>query len=145
MRPVRFVALALVVVTLVWGRPSMVTAQTETTEAGTATTTRPALWPWAIVGLGGAMFVASAVMGGLTLERQAELDRVCAPHSCPPSAEAAQAEGRAFAFSTDALWVGGLVVAAAGFVLALTLPGEATTASAACGPDGCGVSVGGVF
>jgi hypothetical protein len=142
LRPVRFVALALVVVTLAWGRPSMVTAQTET---ATTATTRPALWPWAIVGVGGAMFVASAVMGGLTLERQAELDRVCSPHSCPPAVEAAQAEGRAFAFSTDALWVGGLVVVAVGFVLALTLPGEATTASAACGPDGCTLSVRGVF
>ena len=38
-----------------------------------------------------------------------------------------------------------LVVAAAGFVLALTLPGEATSASAACGPDGCALSVRGVF
>lgn len=138
----RFVAVVLVVVTLAWGPASMVTAQTETAAPAT---TRPVLWPWALVGLGGAMFVAAAVMGGLTLERQAELDRVCAPHSCPPSAEASQAEGRAFAFSTDALWVGGLVVATAGVVLALTLPGETTTASAACGPDGCTLSFRGVF
>lgn len=109
---------------------------------------RGADWPWAIVGLGGALVIAAAVTGGLTLERQAELDRVCTPHSCPPAAERAQAEGRALAFSTDALGIGGLVIATAGIVLAVALPTDTdrpVTAAATCGPSGCTLTVGGWF
>lgn len=109
---------------------------------------RGAEWPWAIVGVGGAMVVAAAVTGGLALARQGELDAICSPHSCPPSVEASQAEGRALAFSTDALGVGGLVVGLAGVVLAVALPGErapAVGATATCGPEGCTLAIGGSF
>ena len=107
--------------------------------------TRAPVWPWALVAVGGAMFVAAAVTGGLAIARQSELDAVCT-HTCPTSVEAAQAEGRALAFSTDALWVGGLVVAAAGLVLSVALPREVEVATTAtCGSDGCAVTVRGVF
>ncbi len=112
-----------------------------------APSSRGAVWPWAVVALGGGMIVAAAVTGGLTLVRQGELDAICSPHSCPPSVEAAQAEGRALAFSTDALGVGGLVVALAGVVLAVALPGEPAPLSvtASGGPEGCVLVVGGSF
>ena len=125
-------------------------ADSAATDAPVTTTPRAtgAVWPWALVALGGAMIAAAAVTGSLTLERQSELDAVCARYSCPPSAERAQAEGRALAFSTDVLGVGGLVVGAAGVVLALVLPGEpapSVGAAAACGPEGCALVIGGTF
>lgn len=108
---------------------------------------RGADWPWAVVAVGGAMIVGAAVTGGLTLARQAELDAVCTPHSCPPSVADAQAEGRALAFATDALWAGGLVVGLAGVVLSLALPREAPAPRAvlACSAEGCAVALGGTF
>lgn len=171
--PVRTLRLSAAFLLVLSGAPSRTQAQTEprvesvVTETGPespdaapstipseAATTNPppartgADWPWAIVALGGALIMAAAVTGGLTLERQAELDRVCAPHSCPPAAERAQAEGRALAFSTDALGVGGLVVATAGIVLAVALPTGSEppmSAAAACGPSGCTLTVRGSF
>lgn len=161
---VRALCLAACTLVGVWLAPPPVRAQSSSdTEpasgTGDATTPRDparaesravrgADWPWAVVGLGGAMVVAAVVTGVLTLVRQAELDAVCAVHSCPPAAERAQAEGRALAFSTDALGIAGLVVATAGVVLTLALPGEPiapVTAAAACGPDGCTLTLGGAF
>lgn len=125
--------------------PPPVSAQSSRPAAETTRSSRP-VWPWAIIGVGGVMLVGAAVTGGLTLARQSEVDLVCTAHSCPPSAEASQAEGRALAFTTDALWVGGLVVGMLGLVLLFALPSDLETIPAvACGPDGCFAGLGGVF
>lgn len=96
---------------------------------------------YAVLGVGSAAIVAGLVTGGLALDRYGALEASCGvDHGCPPGSEGARDEGLALATSTDALLLGGGVIAAVGVVLLFTVLDEAPSpppVSAACDGDGC--------
>jgi hypothetical protein len=95
---------------------------------------------YAVLGVGAAALVAGLVTGGLALDRYGALEATCgADHGCPPGTEGARDEGLALATSTDALLIGGGVIATVGVVLLFTVLDEtpAPPVSASCDGDGC--------
>ena len=103
---------------------------------------------WALVGVGGAALVAGAVLGGLTLAKEAELEQAYADAEMT-LAEMQDGEAQGEAMQTGAivgLAVGG-AVAAAGAVLLILNAGKKTEARGAwvapsLGRQGGGVSAG---
>lgn len=95
---------------------------------------------YAVLGVGAAALVAGLVTGGLALDRYGALEATCgADHGCPPGTEGARDEGLALATGTDALLIGGGVIATVGVVLLFTVLDEtpAPPVSASCDGDGC--------
>ncbi len=125
---------------------------------------RPAnVAPWIVMGVGGAMLAAGAVTGVVALGKTSDIERECPNDICPLGydLEGSRSDARTFVRLTDALLVGGGVVAAGGFVwwLVSNRSDEKAEApktgrvhrerlslpTAACTPAGCGASWGGTF
>lgn len=92
-----------------------------------------------VLGVGGAMLVAGAIVGAVTLTRRSDVTAMCAGMVCPAAAQSDADEVATLALVTDVLLFGGLAVAAAGLVLTLVLTegGDDASASIGCGPTGC--------
>lgn len=120
----------------------------------------PSVAPWIVMGAGGAMLAAGAVTGVVALGKTSDLERECPNDVCPLGfdLEGSRSSARTFVRLTDALLIGGGVVAAGGFVWWLVSRGDSgeppkkagrgpglTMPTASCGPTGCGASVGGSF
>ncbi|MFO0682701.1 MAG: tetratricopeptide repeat protein [Sandaracinus sp.] len=106
--------------------------------------TQPSPIGFAVLGVGAAALVASAVTGGLALSTYGSLEQRCgADHLCPPGYESDRDAGLALSTATDVLWGVGGAALVTGLVLVFVLQdpvAEAPAASASCGPTGCGVS-----
>lgn len=101
-----------------------------------------------VLGVGGAMLIAGAITGGALLAEDGSLSAMCTDGVCPSAARERGETVEALANVTDALWIGGTVVAATGLVLTLVLRDESpppTPVSAGCDSQGCGVQVRGTF
>ncbi|HBQ10380.1 MAG: hypothetical protein RLP09_10675 [Sandaracinaceae bacterium] len=112
----------------------------------------PEIWPWIVLGVGGAAVIAGAVVGGLALDEATSLSSECPGNFCPPGTDLDERRGNAqlLAGVADGLLIGGGVVAATGLVLSLIfgLGGDSeqpVSAEAGCGPTGCGVTLRGSF
>lgn len=99
----------------------------------------------AVLAVGGATLLASAVLGGLALGAQSERDAACSVGvtgmECPLSYDQRSAVDR-FVMFRDSAWALGIVggvMAAAGVVLLVIGATDDTpaTPTVACGPDGC--------
>ena len=68
-------------------------------------------------------------------------------NECAAGFEGARDRGQALAIATDALWIGGTVVAVTGLALLLVdlTAGDDVAAAAACTDSGCSAVVGGSF
>lgn len=107
--------------------------------------------PWVVLGVGGALVVASVITGALALDARASLGNLCAAdRSCPPGYESMQSSGQTLAITTDVLWITGGLAVGTGVVLAVldaTSGGSARRASigGVCTGEGCLASVSGRF
>ncbi len=108
--------------------------------------------PWAIVGVGGALIVASVITGVLALDARSTLERMCsADGACPPGYEGTLSGGQGLAIVTDVLWITGAVAVTTGVVLAIvdltssSGSSERASVGGACTSDGCFVAAGGRF
>lgn len=96
----------------------------------------------------GLALAASGVTGALALGGQSELRRVCNHYVCPDSAQPTLASTAQLATATDALWVTGGVLAAAGLAIllgALLAPHAPTRVMAGCTAAGCSLSLAGAL
>lgn len=96
---------------------------------------------WIVAGVGAAAVVAGVVTGFLALGEQAALDPWCDDaRICDPGFEPTRDRAGMLAGITDALLIGGGVVAVAGVVLALVVPSgdrDSPSASIMCTSQGC--------
>ena len=93
-----------------------------------------------LLGVGGAALIGGVIAGLVVLDRDGQLEDVCGDDDrCPSSAEAIADERRTLAAVTDALLIGGGVVAATGLILTLVLRtgGDDPAASVGCTQRGC--------
>ena len=126
------------------------------------TVSRP-WWPWVIFGSGLALVAVGVGVGVAAGQDGDALRRSCVTQSattgleqpivagtmCSPSVslDSRRSSIMTEAAVSDALWIGGSVIAITGLVLAFVLPDDVTTAdgtpavSAGCGPTGCSGSV----
>lgn len=106
--------------------------------------TQPSPIGFAVLGVGAAALVASAITGGLALSTFGSLEQRCgADHLCPPGYESDRDTGLALSTATDVLWAVGGAAAVTGLVLVFVLQdpvAEAPAVSATCGPTGCSAS-----
>ncbi|MEC7525969.1 MAG: tetratricopeptide repeat protein [Myxococcota bacterium] len=101
-----------------------------------------------VMGVGGAMLVAGAVVGGLALASRGDLTAMCdSAMRCPADSRGLADEVSGLALATDVLLFGGAAIAAAGLVLTLVLQedSERPAASVACAESGCVALVQGSF
>lgn len=111
------------------------------------------VWPWAMVGVGGAMVVAGAITGGVAVVQRGQLDTECPMQLCPAGYDLAgrQSQIESLAIATDVLLIGGGVVAATGLVLGLVLGprteviSEPAPVAMGCSGTGCFAVVRGEF
>ncbi len=107
--------------------------------------TQPSPVGFAVLGVGAAALIASAVTGGLALATYGSLEQRCgADHLCPPGYESDRDTGNALSTATDVLWAVGGVAAVTGLVLVFVLQdpvAEAPAVTASCGPTGCSASL----
>lgn len=113
--------------------------------------------PWVVVGVGGALVVASIITGVLALDARSTLDRTCsADGTCPPGFESTRSSGQGLAIVTDVLWITGALAIGTGLVLAIVdltsssggsdeARADAFGLGGACTSDGCFVSAQGRF
>lgn len=103
--------------------------------------------PAVILGLGGALLVASAITGGLAIARNGDLSSACPGDVCPEDARGIQSDVETLSITTDVLWPIGAVAAGVGLIwLIVELGGgDQPAASASCDPNGCFGSVRGTF
>lgn len=113
---------------------------------------QPEIWPWIVLGVGGAAVIAGAIIGVLALDQATSLSGECPDNLCPPTVDLDERRGNAqlLAGVADGLLIGGGVVAATGLVLSLIFglgDGEEApvSAGAGCGPTGCGATLRGSF
>lgn len=102
--------------------------------------------PFVVAGAGAALLVAGSITGALALDHQSSLDETCVDRACPPEVDYVSVAnaGRTLAIATDALWIGGGVVLAAGIAWLLadaTSSRPAQPITAACMPEGCFVAL----
>lgn len=111
-------------------------------------------WPWAVMGVGGAMLVGGAITGGVAMGERGSLDAQCPAQLCPADYDLAgrQSTIQSLAITTDVLLIGGGVIAVTGLVLGIVLgprteaiEAQAPPVAAACTSDGCMASVRGDF
>jgi tetratricopeptide (TPR) repeat protein len=89
-------------------------------ESGTRVEVSRSLWPYVIMGVGGAMLAGGAVTGILTASQTDELDEVCSDGRCPGSEQDNIDSAKTLAITTDVLLFGGAAVLGTGLVLFLT-------------------------
>lgn len=111
------------------------------------------VWPWIMMGAGGAMVLAGAITGGVAMSERGSLDAQCALQLCPAGFDLAGRRStiESLAITTDVLLIGGGVVAVTGLFLGILL-GPRTESieqevpvTAACDSTGCVAAVRGVF
>lgn len=93
-----------------------------------------------LLGVGGAMVLAGAITGGLTLSSRGDLTAMCTGMACPESSRGLANDVSTLALTTDILLFGGLAVAATGILLTLLLTdggSSDTAASLTCTDQGC--------
>lgn len=101
-----------------------------------------------IAAVGGAALITGAILGGVALSEGDAATADCVDSRCPEAARGDIESAQTLANVSDALLFGGLAVAATGVILIFVLQDggdDDATASAACGPTGCGVIVSGSF
>jgi hypothetical protein len=94
--------------------------------------------------------VAGAIMGGLVLSTDGQIAGMCTNGVCPISVRGLAQQRQDFAVATDVLMISGLAISIGGAVVSLiqVLSGpspRSTTVTAACGPQGCELSLAGTF
>ncbi len=99
-----------------------------------------------VLGVGAAVAIAGAIVGGLALAERESVLSTCVDSRCPPDVERDAAGIEELALAADALLFGGLAIAATGLILTLVLPGsDRMQASASCGPTRCYATLEGRF
>lgn len=95
---------------------------------------------WAAVGLGGAGIVVGAVLGGLVLSEESDLEARCPNRQCPPSAHDDANSFDAKRIGSTIAFIAGGVFAAAGVTILLLAPsGSDAEASLMVGPGFVGL------
>lgn len=92
-----------------------------------------------VLGVGGAMLIAGAITGAVTLANRGDLTAMCDGMRCPASSRGLADDVDTLALTTDILLFGGAAVAATGLILTLVLQEESdtTTAALTCSDTGC--------
>lgn len=100
-----------------------------------------------IAAVGAATAITGGILGAVALSESDAARVGCVDMACPADARDGIASAQTLANVSDGLLFGGLAVAATGVVLMFVLGdgGGETTASAGCGPNGCGAMVRGSF
>lgn len=107
--------------------------------------------PWIVVGVGGALVVASIITGVLALDARSSLERMCsADGACPPGFESTQSSGQSLAITTDVLWITGALAIGTGVVLAILdmtsgASSDRASVGGVCTGEGCVASISGRF
>lgn len=101
------------------------------------------VWPivgWTAVGLGGAGIVVGAVLGGLVLSEESDLEARCPNRQCPPSAHDDAESFDAKRIGSTISFIAGGVLAAAGVTIVVVAPGTSSeSARLVAGPGFLGV------
>lgn len=103
-----------------------------------------------VLGIGGAAIVAGLIVGGVALDADGTFEGMCPSRTnCPEETRASYNAARTLGAVSDALWIGGTVIAVTGLLLTLFLReggGEGSpSVSAACNEHGCVGAVQGGF
>lgn len=102
---------------------------------------------YALIGVGAAIAIAGAIVGGVALSLSDELAGACAGGVCPEDRRGDLDTGPALALSADVLLPVGAVTAVVGLILLFTVTEEeaAPSAAVACDGSGCFGALGGTF
>jgi len=115
----------------------------------TRTETVRSIWPWVLMGTGGALVAGGAVTGFLTNSKTSDLEDACDGNACPPSENDNIDGAKTLALTTDALLGVGIVTAGVGVILyftgALDEEREVPIANLSCGASGCAATLRGRF
>jgi hypothetical protein len=112
------------------------------------------IWPYALMGGGGAVFVTGMVTGLIANSKANELEDQCTDTNadgqriCDPSLRDTKDSAENLATVTDVLWISGLVVAGVGvtlFILDSQAESPAPALEAGCFAGGCGLRAFGQF
>lgn len=99
------------------------------------------LWPWTILGVGGAVLIAGGVTGAIAAGKASDLDRECPERQCPGDLSAPESARRT-AVIADVLMGAGLVGVGVGAIWLLWPEDDTAPAlSASCDARGCGAAV----
>ena len=99
------------------------------------------LWPWTILGAGGAVLIAGGVTGAIAASKASDLDRECPERQCPGDLSAPESVHRT-AVIADVLMGVGLVGLGVGATWLLWPEDDtAPSLSASCDGRGCSASV----
>lgn len=105
--------------------------------------------PWvpgfAIAGVGAAVAIAGAVVGGVALSMYSDVTARCAGTVCPADTEGDRSTGQVLTITADILVPVGAVAAATGLILAFVLQEEASPVAVSASPDGGALVVTGAF
>src|SRR5690606_24464570 len=102
----------------------------------------------AVASVGAAAMLAAIPTGVLALDREAQLEAMCADGRCPQAARGVLDDAYLLGTLTDVFWIAGLSVAAVGAALAIvgvTTESSSPAVGAACTEEGCVATVGGSF
>jgi len=102
---------------------------------------------FALIGVGAAVAIAGAVVGGVALSISDDLAGACAGGVCPPERQGDADTGEALAITADVLLPVGAATAIVGLILLFTVTegDDAPTAALACDGAGCVGAVRGAF
>jgi len=101
-----------------------------------------------VLGAGGATLLVGAIVAGVALAQNSQLDGLCPDGMCPDTPELRDRANEMLTLSAvaDALWIGGAVLSVVGLTLTFVLEEDSdTTVTARCGPFGCVAAVAGAF
>jgi hypothetical protein len=99
-----------------------------------------------LLGVAGALAVGGLITAIVTLDHDSQLSALCPANNCDPSARGVLSERRAFAITTDVLFISSAIAAGTGLVLTFVLRDRAPPpVTAGCGPTGCGVVIQGAW
>jgi hypothetical protein len=108
-----------------------------------ADTGSPRLWPWVLIGAGGAVFAAGAVTGLVAAKMHSDLEDECPNMGCDDLSSAQRGEKTALA--ADVTMLAGLVTAGVGAVWLLSADESDTSLAAGCSAGVCGAELHGRF
>jgi hypothetical protein len=102
-----------------------------------------------VVIIGAADLIAGGILGGIALKAGSDARAQCSGNVCPPAASADLNSARTFGNASTAVFVAGGAITAAGIVLIIAAPGDASSSSARVspwiGPRGGGMGLTGTF
>jgi hypothetical protein len=115
-------------------------------DAASSSEAAPSVWPWAVIGVGAALFVGGAATGIVAADMKSDLAATCPMMECAGNLAPVDRAHRT-AIAADVLMLSGVVTAGVGtaWLLLSDDDGSSPVVAAGCGKAGCEAQVSGQF